>query len=151
MLEVGTEVFIKKVFKDENRPTRLPSGREILTSYNISCRKAFIKEHICHGYYSVSNDKDDWNTLGIVHEDEMVNMETYKPKFKVGDMVRICDITENDKKRYLVGWVDEMDKHIGQTARVVDTDSYPDVYRLEDVWWNWHAVNLEPASEFVGF
>lgn len=151
MLTVGTEVFIKKVFKDENRPTRLPSGREILTSYGISCRKAFITEHIGRGYYSVSNDKDGWNTIGVVHEDEMVNMETYKPKFKVGDMVRICDISDEEKNRYLVGWVDEMDKYIGQTARVSDTGNYPDTYHLEDVWWYWYAVNLEPASEFVGF
>ena len=151
MLDIGTEVFIKKVFKDENRPTRLPSGRKVTTSYTASCSKAFINEHIGQGYYSVSNDKDDWNTLGIVHEDEMVNMDTYRPKFKVGDMVRICDIRDEEKNRYLVGWVDKMDACIGQTARVVDTDSYPDVYRLEDVRWNWHAVNLEPASEFVGF
>lgn len=151
MLEVGTEVFIKKVFRDDNRPKRLLSGREITTSYTISCSKAFISEHISQSYYSVSSDKDGWNTLGIVHEDEMVNMETYEPKFKVGDMVRICDISDSDKKRYMVGWVDEMDECIGQTARVSDTDSYPDVYRLEDVRWNWHAVNLEPASEFVGF
>lgn len=151
MLDVGTEVFIKKVFKDENRLTRLPSGREILTSYGISCRKAFITEHIGRGYYSVSNDKDGWNTIGVVHEDEVVNMETYKPKFKVGDMVRICDISDEEKNRYLVGWVDEMDKYIGRTARVADTDSHPDVYRLEDVRWNWHAVNLEPVSEFVGY
>lgn len=151
MLTVGTEVFIKKVFKDENRPTRLPSGREILTSYGISCRKAFITEHIGRGYYSVSNDKDGWNTIGVVHEDEVVNMETYKPKFKVGDMVRICDISDSDKKRYIVGWVDEMDACIGQTARVDEICNYPDTYHLEDVWWDWHASNLEPASEFIGF
>ena len=151
MLDVGTKVFIKKVFNDENRPTRLPSGREKLTPYSISCSKAFITEHIGRGYYSVSNDKDGWNILGIVHEDEMVNMETYEPKFKVGDMVRICDVTENDKNRYLVGWVGEMDACIGQTARVIRVCNYPDTYHLEDVWWDWHAVNLEPASEFVGY
>lgn len=49
MLDIGSEVFIKKVFKDENRPTRLPSGREILTSYGILCSKAFITEHIGQG------------------------------------------------------------------------------------------------------
>ena len=151
MLEVGTEVFIKKVFRDENRPKRLLSGREIITSYNISCRKAFINEYIGQGYYSVSNDKDGWNTIGIVHEDEMVNMDTYEPKFKVGDMVRICDISDEDKNRYLVGWVDQMDDYIGQTVCVVETCDYPDTYQLEDIWWNWHAVNLEPPSEFVGF
>lgn len=151
MLEVGTEVFIKKVFNDKNRPTRLPSGREKLTSYSISCRKAFITEHIGRGYYSVSNDKEGWNTIGIVHEDEMVNMETYEPKFKVGDMVRICQVSEEEKSRYLVGWVDEMDKYIGRTARIIETCGYPDTYHLEDIWWAWHAVNLEPASEFVGY
>ena len=87
MLETGTEVFLKKIFKDDNRPTRLLSGREILSSFSISCRKAFITEHIGRGYYSVSNDKDGWNTIGVVHEDEVVNMDTYEPKFKVGDMV----------------------------------------------------------------
>lgn len=151
MLDVGTEVFIKKVFKDNNRPTRLPSGREMLTSYSISCRKAYINEYIGQGYYSVSSDQDGRDTLGIVHEDEMVNMEIYRPEFKVGDMVRICDVSEEEKKRYLVGWVDQMANYIGQTARVVETCDYPDTYNLEDIWWHWHAVNLEPLSEFVGY
>lgn len=151
MLEVGTEIFIKKVFKDDNRPTRLPSGRELLTSYSISCSKAFINEHIGQSYYSVSSDKDGRNTLGIVHEDELVNMDTYKPKFQVGDMVRICDVTDNDKKRYLVGWVDEMDDYIGQTARVTRVCNYPDTYHLDDILWDWHTVNLEHESQFVGF
>lgn len=103
MLEVGTEVFIKKVFRDDNRPKHLLSGRKVTTSYTASCSKAFINEHIGQDYYSVSSDKDGWDILGIVHEDEMVNMETYEPKFKVGDMVRICDISDSDKKRYIVG------------------------------------------------
>lgn len=68
----------------------------------------------------------------VAHEDDMIHHE-------------------DDVEEYGVGWVDEMDKYIGRTARVADTDSYPDVYRLEDVRWNWHAVNLEPVSEFVGY
>ena len=133
MLDVGTKVSIQKLYKDD-RPTHLPSGRKIRTSYTTSCSMQYISEYIGQGYYTVKHGEYSMDVSGIVHEDEMVNMETYEPKFKVGDMVRICDISDEEKSRYLVGWVDEMDNCVGQTARVIRVCNYPDTYHLEDTW-----------------
>ena len=66
-------------------------------------------------------------------------------------MVRICAMSQEDKDQYPVGWNRQMDKYIGQTLRVKEHYRDYDSYRLEGNLWIWHADNLEPTSEFVGY
>lgn len=66
-------------------------------------------------------------------------------------MVRICEMNQEDKDQYPVGWNHHMNTYIGQTLRVKEHYRDYDSYRLEGNCWIWHAVNLKPVSEFVGF
>lgn len=60
-------------------------------------------------------------------------------------------MSQEDKDQYPVGWNHLMDEYIGQTLRVKEHYRDFDSYRLEGNIWIWHANNLVPETEFVGF
>lgn len=144
MLEVGTNVFVKRQYKED---------RPISATHSIyfELTDGVIAGCLGDGYYEVNNPVRDDGAIHVIHEDEMVDMDTYKPKFKVGDKVRICDISVEEKRRYLVKWVEDMDDYIGQEAIVTEIHEWPDTYTLDDIMWTWHTVNLKYVSQFVGF
>ena len=112
MLNIGTKVFIKNLHKEDRPETQQQCRRGLRF---IKCEYGYIVDCADNGYYLVAHE-DNMNyhegearEYGVyIHEDEMVNMDTYKPKFKIGDKVRICEPTEHDRKHYLVGWMYDM-------------------------------------------
>lgn len=152
MLEVGTKVFINYVFR-RHRPS--PTGYEI----NLERCYGTVKSIIDDAYYEIRVvDKVTGETVcGCFHRYEFVNLGHNEPKYRVGDMVRICDMSEGEKKKYPPGWCSEMDEYIGQTVHVrghVDRTCYVDrndYYQLEGNTWVWDASNIEPTNEFVGY
>ena len=91
MLDVGTKVFVKILFK-EDRPDD--------TRHNLYSNTYFgtILEQLGNNYYLVGANVSDNSTSGVIHEDEMVNMDLYKPKFEVGEVVRIRQIPYQEKE-----------------------------------------------------
>lgn len=144
MLEVGTKVFVKILFK-EDRPDD--------TRHNLYSNMYFgtILEQLGNNYYLVGANVSDNSTSGVIHEDEMVNMDLYKPKFEVGEVVRIRQIPYQEKEIYLTWYVDAMDSYIGKSFRITRTHFLPDTYRLEGLPWLWHEANLESTYEFIGY
>lgn len=88
---------------------------------------------------------------GCFHKGELTNLGPYWPTYRIGDMVHICNMSEEEKQKYPVGWNRLMDKYIGLTARIIKHRVTDDAYELEGNDWVWHAVNLKPVSEFVGY
>lgn len=155
MLNIGTKVFIKHLYK-EDRPETQQQRRQGLRY--IICEYGYIVDCADNGYYLVAHEddmihhEDDVEEYGVyIHEDEMVNMDTYKPKFKIGDKVRICEPTEHDRKHYLVGWMYDMRECIGQVVTIESCLSRPNCYRVKENKWAWEGTNLEPLCEFVGY
>lgn len=146
MLEIGTKVFINYVFR-RHRPR--PTGYEI----NLERRYGTVKSLNDDGYYEISVvDNVTGETLsGCFHRYELVNLGHDEPVYRVGDMVRICDMSEEDKQNYPPGWRPEMGEYIGQTARVKSHVNRDNGYKLEGNDWVWYVSNLKPAIEFVGY
>lgn len=146
MLEIGTKVFINYVFR-RHRPS--PTGYEM----NLERCYGTVKSLIHDEYYEISVvDKVTGETVcGCFHRYEFVNLGHNEPKYRVGDMVRICDMSEEDKRNYPPGWRDDMGEYIGQTARVKSHVNRDNFYKLEGNDWVWYTSNLKPISEFVGY
>ena len=55
-------------------------------------------------------------------------------KFKIGQKVKINPVSESEKFDYPWGWVDEMDKYVGQIVTILDTvdEEYPVID--EEAW-----------------
>lgn len=116
MLNIGTKVFVKNLYKND-RPD---------TPYSIRSGLRFIERE--YGYIVDCADK-----------------------YRVGGRVRICDLSEEEKLQYPGGWYAHMGEHIGQTAPIARHVGSDDLYQLEGINCIWHASNLKPASEFIGF
>jgi len=86
-----------------------------------------------------------------IHEDEMIDMDTYQPKYKAGDKVRICEPTEHEKACYLAGWMYEMCNHIGKVVTIESSSGRPNCYRVKENSWVWEDVNLRPLCGFIGY
>lgn len=155
MLNIGTKVFIKNLHKEDRPETQQQCRRGLRF---IKCEYGYVVDYGDNGYYLVAHE-DDMNyhegearEYGVyIHEDEMVNMDTYRPKFKIGDKVKICEPTEHDRKHYLVGWMYDMRECIGQVVTIESCLSRPNCYRVKENTWAWEDVNLEPLCEFVGY
>ena len=91
MLNIGTKVFIKNLHKEDRPETQQQCRRGLRF---IKCEYGYVVDYGDNGYYLVAHE-DDMNyhegearEYGVyIHEDEMVNMDTYRPKFKIGDKV----------------------------------------------------------------
>lgn len=149
MLAPGTKVFVKK----------LPAngGNRIEPSFDnkwISDARKFQKEFMiieCHcgdDYYML---RDKYNGACIVHEQYLVNMETYVPQFNIGDTVEILPIAPHTKESYLYDWINEMWTYVGKTARIQAHRDEPDCYELEGIPYVWCADNLKLSNTFVGY
>ena len=84
------------------------------------------------------------------HEDELISTETYVPEFKPGDKVIVIPLTDEEKEDYPVGWVLQMEDYVGETL-IIERLSKPRTYFIEGCPYYWHASNLQPASEFIGY
>lgn len=102
MLKIGTKVFITRF---------LHSYR----SYSSGCEEDLVG---CYGeveysntnsygeiYYkvSVTDTKVNKTLLGYFHEYELVDLGSDWPKYRIGDTMRICNISEREKRQYPVG------------------------------------------------
>lgn len=146
MLKVGTHVYIRQT---------VGCGRPYLTGHEedlVGCYGTVVDDQH-YNYYTVeATDKVTGETLlGSFLRNELHNLGPDEPSYRIGDMVRICEMNQEDKDQYPVGWNHHMNTYIGQTLRVKEHYSDFDSYRLEGNCWIWHAVNLKPVSEFVGF
>lgn len=155
MLNIGTKVFVKNLYK-EDRPETQQQHRQGLRY--ITCEYGYIVDCADNGYYLVAHEddmihhEDDVEEYGVyIHEDEMVNMDTYQPKYNKGDKVRICEPTEHDMRHYLPGWMYEMRNHIGKVVTIESSSGRPNCYRVKENSWVWEGTNLEPLCEFVGY
>lgn len=152
MLEIGTKVFINRVFR-QHRPSPTGYERDSLNCYGT------VKSVFDDDYYEVNviNNVTGELFAGCFYRHEMATLGHHEPTYRVGDMVYICDISKGEKQQYPPGWCPEMDEYIGQTARVtghVDRVCHMgrnDYYQLEGNTWVWDASNLKPVSEFVGY
>lgn len=73
-----------------------------------------------------------------------------KPKFKVGDKVRILDGSKIEN--YCGGWAGSMKDYIGKTATIKSVESYinyPTGYRLEEYGFKWDERGLELKPEKI--
>ena len=140
MLDVGTKVFIKPLFKN-GRPE--PTGKE----YNMQKCNAVIKGIIGNGYYMVAHH----TTSGVIHEDELVNMETYEPRYKPGDKVRICRVTHSQEQLYIPCWVDDMSGYIGRVVTIERQLTYPHCYKVKENSFSWEDISFEPICTFIGY
>ena len=112
MLNIGTKVFVKNLYKT-GRPETPYSIRSGLRF--IEREYGYIVDCADNGYYLVTHEddmtyhEDEAEEYGVyIHEDELVNMDIYRPKFKIGDKVKICEPTEHDKSYYTPGWMYDM-------------------------------------------
>lgn len=151
MLNIGTKIYVKKLYKDDRpKSPRLPAY--------MNYEYGYIAGVAGNGYYLVIHEDDlayHYDEVGeysvYIHEDEMINMDTYRPKYNKGDKVRICEPTEHEKACYLPGWMHEMYKHIGDVVTIETTNGRPNCYRVKENAWVWEDVNLKPLCKFVGF
>ena len=146
MLNVGTHVYIRQT---------VGCGRPHLTGHEedlVGCYGTVVDDQH-YNYYTVeATDKVTGETLlGSFLQNELHDLGPDGSTYCIGDMVRICEMNQEEKDQYPVGWNHHMDKYIGQTLRVKEHYSDFDSYRLEGNCWIWHAVNLKPVSEFVGY
>lgn len=146
MLKIGTHVYIRQT---------VGCGRPHLTGHEedlVGCYGTVVDDQH-YNYYTVeATDKVTGETLlGSFLRNELHNLGPNGSTYRVGDMVRVCEMNQEDKNQYPVGWNRLMDKYIGLTARIVKHRVTDDAYELEGNDWIWHAVNLKPVSEFVGF
>lgn len=155
MLNIGTKVFVKNLYK-EDRPDTPQQRRQGLRF--ITCEYGYIVDCANNGYYLVVHEDDmtyhenEAEEYGVyIHEDELVNMDTYQPKYNKGDKVRICAPTEHKKRHYLPGWIHKMHNHIGKVVTIESSSGRPNCYRVKENTWVWESTNLEPLCEFVGF
>lgn len=148
MLEVGVAVYVKTLFK-EDRP-ELPEH-----SAGYEHESGYIRQDLGDDYFLVESIIDD--TMCVAHKDELIDMTTYKNRYKLGDEVRICQASEKEKEKeaipkYIEEYVDLSARYNGQVTRIEYVmNLIPDMYLLEGLPGVWHIMNLEPVSEFVGF
>ena len=150
MWQVGTKVYIRRLINCD-RPYSTGFEKELIGCYGIvtECVEGVPGEY---HYTVIAGDEFISSTLsGYFRPGELTNLGPYWPSYRIGDMVRICDMSEEEKQKYPVGWNRLMDKYIGLTARIVKHRVTDDAYELEGNDWVWHAVNLKPVSEFVGY
>lgn len=127
MLDVGTNVYVKRLLKDE-RPLSFEH------SDDFERDAGFIKQ-----------------------KDELIDMSTYKQRYKVGDEVRISQVSEQVKESfsdiiYPNMHDDKISRYNGQRVRIEHVMKlYPDMYLLEGMPGVWHIMNLEPPYEFIGY
>ena len=142
MLEVGTKVYIKPI-PEENRTNR-PDGWHEETY--IERELGYVEECLPNHYYSVSGG---WNVNGVFHENELIDMTMHTNTYKIGDEIIIQPV--DDKELYPPIWVDDMAKHVGETATITSICENPDHYRLSGNSYVWHASNLKPIVEYEAF
>lgn len=150
MWKVGTKVYIRRLINCD-RPYSTGFEKELIGCYGTvtECVEGLLGEY---RYTVIAGDEFISSTLsGSFRPGELKNLGPNWPTYRIGDMVRICDMSEEEKLKYPVGWNRLMDKSIGVTARVVAHQNVVDAYLLEGNDWVWHAVNLKPVSEFVGY
>jgi len=75
-----------------------------------------------------------------------------KPKFKVGDKVRILDGSKI--KNYACGWADGMERFIGEIATIKSVFQYPSArnrYRLEEhrYFWDERGLGLVKPEKII--
>lgn len=146
MWEVGMNVFIYTKLEGY-RPSPTGCEQEMVNHYGTVV--SLLNDAYCE--IRVTNKITGETLSGCFHKCELTNLGHREPTYRVGDMVRICDMSEDEKREYPGGWYLYMDEHIGKTARIARHVGSDDLYRLEDTSWIWHEVNLKPVSEFVGF
>ena len=146
MWEVGMNVFIH-IKLEGYRPSPTGCEQEMVNHYGT------VVSLLDNAYCEIRvTDKNTGKTLlGCFHKCELVNLGHREPTYRVGDRVRICDLSEEEKLQYPGGWYAHMDEHIGQTAPIARHVGSDDLYQLEGINCIWHASNLKPASEFIGF
>lgn len=150
MWEIGTKVYVKRL-SNYDRPYPTGFEKELVGCYGTitECVEGCLGDY----YYTVIDGNESMcDTLsGCFHPGELRNLGPHWPTYRIGDMVHICNMSEEEKQKYPVGWNRLMDKYIGLTARIVKHRVTDDAYELEGNDWVWHAVNLKPVSQFVGY
>jgi len=150
MIPNGTHVYIKPLFKAD-RPRHENCNDTERKRDSIEQYKGYIKEHYQNGYYIVDSRRGATNDLYIIHEDEMVNLETHKNKYKIGDKVEIMPLNEHEKALYPPRWISDMDEHVGDIVTIETIMESPDHYGVKENCWTWHASNLEPDITYTGY
>lgn len=150
MIPNGTHVYIKPLFKTD-RPKHENCNDTERKRDSIKQYKGYIKEHYQNGYYIVDSRRGATNDLYIIHEDEMVNLETHKNKYKIGDKVEIMPLNEREKALYPPRWISDMDEHVGDIVTIETIMESPDHYGVKENCWTWHASNLEPDITYTGY
>lgn len=146
MWEVGMNVFIHTKLEGY-RPSPTGCEQEMVNHYGA------VVSLLDNAYCEIRiTDKNTGDTLtGSFHRCELRNLGLRGPTYRVGDRVRICELSQDEKEQYPGGWCIYMDEHIGKTVRIAGHMNGEDAYKLEGVGWIWHATSLKPASEFVGY
>ena len=86
--------------------------------------------------------QDEVNDSDLVEPNEA-------PKFKVGDVVIICEIPKEERKYYGAGWMNGMNNMIGKTYTVTEVRDDIQVgrrVRLNNFWFQ--TYHLELANDY---
>lgn len=146
MLKLGPHVFIKR---------KVGCSRPHFTGHEedlVGCYGTVVDDRHYNYYTIEAIDKVTGETLlGSFLRSELHDLGPDGSTYRIGDMVRICEMSQEDKYQYPVGWNRQMNKYIGQTFRITEHWTQYDSYKLEGNTWIWHADNLAPETEFVGF
>lgn len=141
-MEIGTKVFVNELPKNSH-PHSTGSEHELINCYGT------VTGYVGDGYYTITAEDD--MTSGIFRRYNLIYFGSNWPSYRVGEVVRVCGMSEEEKRNYRTGWNRQMEKYIGQTLRITEHRGRHNTYNLEGNDWIWDASNLEPVSEFVGF
>lgn len=146
MLKIGTHVFINRIIERERAHS---TGNEL----DLIGQYGTVTDYPYNGYYTIEvvDDVTGEVLTGYFYHRELDDLGPDGSTYCIGDMVRICEMSQEDKDQYPVGWHRHMDKFIGQTLRITEHWTQYDSYKLEGNTWIWHANNLVPETEFVGY
>lgn len=145
-MKIGTKVHVNYLSAGR-RVYSTGSEQDLVNHYGTVTRL------LTHGYCTIEvADEVTGDILtGSFCGHELDNFGSDWPKYRIGDTMRICNISEREKRQYPVGWYNAMDEHIGQVARIERHGTEHNCYKLEGIGWIWHDSSLEPVYEFIGY
>ena len=101
-MEIGTKVFVNELPKNSH-PHSTGSEHELINCYGT------VTSYVGDGYYTITAEDD--TTSGIFRRYDLIYFGSNWPSYRVGEVVRVCDMSEEEKKK-LSNWLEPPDGEI---------------------------------------
>ena len=88
-MEIGTKVFVNELPKNSH-PHSTGSEHELINCYGT------VTSYVGDGYYTIT--AEDNTTSGIFRRYDLIYFGSNWPSYRVGEVVRVCDMSEEEKK-----------------------------------------------------